>query len=44
MNLNVFENTLSKAGETKEGLRVEEITGEGLGGVLCWLPRYVIGK
>ena len=28
----------------KERLRVEEVTGERLGGSLLWLPRNVRGK
>ena len=41
-----FENTFIKAGnsETKEGLRVQEVIGERLGGALFWLPRKVTGK
>ena len=41
-----FESTFLKAGdiETEEGLRVEEATGERLGGALLWHPRWVIGK
>ena len=41
-----FENTFTKAGdrETKEGFRIEGVTGESLGGALLWLPRRVIGK
>ena len=30
--------------ESKEGLRVEEATGESLGSALLWLPRKVTGK
>ena len=30
--------------KTKEALRVEEVTGESLGGGLLWLPGKVIGK
>ncbi|KAF6131180.1 hypothetical protein HJG60_008050 [Phyllostomus discolor] len=30
--------------ERKEGLRVEEATGESPGGALLWLPRRVMGK
>ena len=41
-----FEGAVITAGdsETKEGLRVEETTGEGPGGALPWLLRNVIGK
>ena len=40
------ESTLIKPGdrETKEGLRVEELTGERLGGAWLWLPRKVVRK
>ena len=35
-----------KAGDSKikEGLRVEKVTGDSLGGTLLWLPRNVIGE
>ena len=41
-----FESTFIKAGDskTKEGLKVEEVTGESLGGALLWLPRNVNRK
>ena len=41
-----FDSMFTKAGdaETKEELRVKEITGESLNDALLWLPRNVIGK
>ena len=45
MNLGDLGNMYIKSGdsETKEWLRVEEVTGESLGGAL-WLSKIVIGK
>ena len=46
MNPADFESTFTEAGdsETKEGLRVEEVTGGSLGATWLWLPRNVTGK
>ena len=41
-----FESVFVKAGdgETMEGLRVEEATGESLGGALLWISRNITEK
>lgn len=46
MSTDDFESAFIKVGgsKTKEGLRVEEATGESLGSTLLWLPRNLIGK
>ena len=46
MNPADFESTFTEAGdsETKEGLRVEEVTGGSLGAAWLCLPRNVTGK
>ena len=46
MNPADFESTFTEAGdsETKEGLRVEEVTGGSLGAAWLWLPINVTGK
>ena len=46
MCLGDFESMLIKVedNETKEGLTVEEATGEGLGSALLWLLRNVVAK